>query len=43
MAAARSAAMGFNRLVDFEIDRRNPRTADRPLTSGEIDYRLVCF
>jgi 4-hydroxybenzoate polyprenyltransferase len=37
MAGARSAAMGFNRLVDYEIDRKNPRTASRPLTSGEID------
>jgi 4-hydroxybenzoate polyprenyltransferase len=41
MAAARSAAMGFNRLVDYEFDRRNPRTANRPLTSGEIDKRSV--
>ena len=28
MVAARSAAMGFNRLVDAECDARNPRTAD---------------
>ncbi len=35
MVGARSAAMGFNRLVDREIDRRNPRTAQRPLASGE--------
>jgi 4-hydroxybenzoate polyprenyltransferase len=41
MASARSAAMGFNRLVDYEIDRKNPRTAGRPLTSGEIDKRSV--
>jgi 4-hydroxybenzoate polyprenyltransferase len=41
MAAARSAAMGFNRLVDYEFDRRNPRTANRPLTSGKIDKRSV--
>ena len=39
MAAARSAAMGFNRVADYEYDRRNPRTASRPLTSGEIDLR----
>lgn len=41
MAGARSAAMGFNRLVDYDIDRKNPRTAGRPLTSGEIDKRSV--
>lgn len=41
MAGARSAAMGFNRLVDYEFDRRNPRTADRPLTSGKIEKRSV--
>ena len=29
MVAARSAAMGFNRLVDHAVDARNPRTADR--------------
>ncbi|MCU0588321.1 MAG: putative 4-hydroxybenzoate polyprenyltransferase [Syntrophobacteraceae bacterium] len=41
MAGARSAAMGFNRLVDYDIDIKNPRTASRPLTSGEIDRRSV--
>ena len=41
MAAARSAAMGFNRFADYEYDRRNPRTVDRPLTAGEIDKRSV--
>lgn len=39
MAAARSAAMGFNRYADYEYDRRNLRTAGRPLTSGEIDRK----
>lgn len=29
MVLARTAAMTFNRLVDWEIDRRNPRTAGR--------------
>ncbi len=44
MAAARSAAMGFNRFADFEFDRRNPRTSNRPLTSGAIDRKSVlCF
>ena len=43
MASARSAAMGFNRLVDYEYDRRNPRTADRPLTAGHIDRASVAL
>ncbi len=34
MVAARSAAMGFNRLVDAEIDSRNPRTRARHLPAG---------
>ena len=29
MIAARTAAMCFNRLMDWEIDKENPRTADR--------------
>lgn len=29
MLFARTAAMGFNRLVDWEIDKRNPRTEGR--------------
>jgi 4-hydroxybenzoate polyprenyltransferase len=29
MVGARSFAMALNRLIDMEIDRRNPRTADR--------------
>jgi len=36
MVAARSAAMAFNRLADQELDRRNPRTADRPLPRGLV-------
>jgi 4-hydroxybenzoate polyprenyltransferase len=32
--AARFAAMAFNRLVDREYDKRNPRTASRELPSG---------
>ena len=36
MVAARSAAMGFNRLVDAEFDARNPRTAMRELPRGLI-------
>ena len=31
MAGARTAAMGFNRIVDRDIDARNPRTAGREM------------
>jgi 4-hydroxybenzoate polyprenyltransferase len=34
MVTARSAAMGFNRLVDAAYDARNPRTAMRELPRG---------
>jgi len=34
MVAARSAAMGFNRLVDARMDALNPRTANRELPRG---------
>lgn len=36
MAAARTAAMSLNRLIDFYIDARNPRTANRPLQAGRL-------
>jgi 4-hydroxybenzoate polyprenyltransferase len=36
MVAARSAAMGFNRLVDAHYDARNPRTAMRELPRGAM-------
>jgi 4-hydroxybenzoate polyprenyltransferase len=36
MIAARSAAMGFNRVVDAEYDARNPRTAMRELPRGRM-------
>ena len=36
MVAARSAAMGFNRLVDAEFDGKNPRTAMREIPRGAI-------
>ena len=36
MVTARSAAMGFNRLVDARFDARNPRTANRELPSGRM-------
>jgi 4-hydroxybenzoate polyprenyltransferase len=36
MVAARSAAMGFNRLVDARFDAKNPRTAMREMPRGAI-------
>jgi len=36
MIGARSAAMVWNRIADLEFDRRNPRTAARPLVTGEL-------
>ncbi|MGH9383902.1 MAG: 4-hydroxybenzoate octaprenyltransferase [Vicinamibacterales bacterium] len=36
MVAARSAAMGFNRLVDARFDALNPRTASRELPRGAM-------
>jgi 4-hydroxybenzoate polyprenyltransferase len=41
MVAARSAAMGWNRLADQEIDARNPRTAGRELPRGVLSRREV--
>jgi 4-hydroxybenzoate polyprenyltransferase len=39
MVAARSAAMGFNRLADARIDALNPRTAGRELPRGAMSLR----
>jgi len=39
MVAARSAAMGFNRLVDARHDALNPRTAMRELPRGAMSPR----
>ena len=39
MVSARSAAMGFNRLVDARIDALNPRTAARELPRGVMSRR----
>lgn len=41
MAAARTLAMGSNRLADRWIDARNPRTANRPLITGSISPRTA--
>jgi 4-hydroxybenzoate polyprenyltransferase len=41
MVCIRSFAMAFNRIVDIGYDRLNPRTADRPLITGEISPRAA--
>ena len=39
MVFARNVAMGFNRWADRDIDKENPRTADREIPSGKITPR----
>jgi 4-hydroxybenzoate polyprenyltransferase len=41
MAGARTAAMGFNRIVDRRIDAANPRTAGRELPTGQVSLRAA--
>lgn len=43
MASARTLAMSLNRLIDRELDARNPRTMNRPLPRGIISPRAVAF
>lgn len=37
--SARNFAMGFNRYADRDIDKQNPRTANRPSVDGRIGKR----
>ncbi len=39
MAGARSAAMGFNRIVDADFDQKNPRTANREIPKGVLSRK----
>jgi 4-hydroxybenzoate polyprenyltransferase len=41
MVGARTFAMGLNRLIDAELDARNPRTASRELPSGTLSRAQV--
>lgn len=41
MVGARTLAMGLNRLIDAELDARNPRTATRELPSGTLSRTHV--
>jgi 4-hydroxybenzoate polyprenyltransferase len=41
MVAARTFAMAANRLIDRELDARNPRTANRELVTGAVSVRTA--
>jgi 4-hydroxybenzoate polyprenyltransferase len=41
MVGARTLAMGLNRLIDAELDARNPRTAARELPAGTVSRPQV--
>src|SRR5215211_8494472 len=44
MVGARSLAMGLNRLIDAQLDARNPRTASRELPRGLLRrWQVVAF
>ena len=43
MVAARSAAMGFNRLADARLDGLNPRTANREIPTGALSRRAAAI
>ena len=38
---ARNFAMGFNRYVDIDIDKENPRTANRPSVDGRLNKNQI--
>lgn len=40
---ARTVAMTLNRIIDREIDKRNPRTSNRELPSGKLTLWQVCM
>ena len=41
MVAARSTAMGFNRIVDAQLDAKNPRTAMREIPAGKLSRKAA--
>lgn len=41
MVAARTVAMAANRVIDREIDARNPRTENRELVTGAVSVRTA--
>ena len=43
LVSARTAAMGYNRLIDRHLDALNPRTIDRELPQGLLSLHRVRF
>lgn len=43
MVGARTAGMALNRVIDMEIDKKNPRTSNRALPQGLLPLRFVWF
>ena len=43
MVGARTFAMAVNRIIDREIDARNPRTRSRELVTGAVSVRTAWF
>jgi len=41
MVAARTAAMGWNRIIDRHIDAKNPRTETREIPAGKISLKTA--
>jgi 4-hydroxybenzoate polyprenyltransferase len=41
MIGGRSAAMGFNRVIDADIDGRNPRTKGRAIPAGQVSKPMA--
>ncbi len=41
MVGARSAAMGFNRIADARLDKKNPRTAGREIPTGRLSLQAA--
>ncbi len=41
--SARNFAMGFNRYADIDIDKANPRTANRPSVDGRLKKETILF
>lgn len=43
MVGARSAAMGFNRIADARLDKKNPRTAAREIPAGKLSMTAAAI
>ncbi len=41
LVAARTAGMSFNRVIDAQIDAKNPRTSDRLIPGGSVSSKAV--